>query len=661
MRFRWTPEGSVPYASLVRSPAVTRFRPLVRCLPALGLAALLALTACRAGEETAALPPWQRVDLWQIKPEAEVLPGNNKWLRPAVQEIGFLGAEEVRDMSRVPAAQLAAFPRRTAGQIRVLEQVAGSRLKWRARIGREAYFSFIPLGTAQGCRCTYRVGVRADGQIKELFRTEASPVGPIAAATVEVDLAPYEGQEVDLLLQLDAAPEALATAPGQPLPTALVGSPALYHRQAPDKPVAPGSSNSKPNIVLIGLDTLRADHLGAWGRTPSLTPAMDRLAEQSDVWLDAYSAFNVTNPSFASILTGLYGKNHGVYDLQTPLPASHTTLAEHLRGAGYETMAIISAAHLGDHNSGLGQGFQDVTRATEHFAGELAVDMTLDWIAARDGKAPFFTWVHLFDPHTPHTPPQPFALGFRPASAAGLDPLRAWVPFRQPGVRDFDEPVLGGQRELYDGEVAYLDRQVGRLLGFLESRGLLENTVVALVADHGESLGEHGVLYRHVGLHDTTTHVPLMIRWPGAEPEGRRIEGLVQSIDLFPTLLKAAGLEVPQQDGTDLRELTGEGKRGRRAVFSEHAGRLGLMVRTPEHKYILSQGNARFFPDGAFLYDLKADPGETKNLAGQGLVAETQLSDLLRRWLADHRNAPQAKPRAQSDEERARLKALGYL
>lgn len=648
---------------------MSHLRPLTRCLPALGLAALLALAACRAGDEAAALPPWQRIDLWQLKPEAEVLPGDNKWLRPAVQEIGFLGAEEVRDMSRVPAAQLAAFPRRTAGQIRVLEQVAGSRVKWRTRIGQEAYFSFIPLGTAKGCRCTYRFGVRADGQIKELFRTEASPVGPIAAATVEVDLAPYAGREVELLFQLDAAPDAPVTAPGQPLPTALVGSPALYHRrdlEAREQPAArPGDSNGKPNgkpnIVLIGLDTLRVDHLGAWGRTPSLTPAMDRLAGQSDVWLDAYSAFNVTNPSFASILTGLYGKNHGVYDLQTPLPPSHTTLAEHLRGAGYETMAIISAAHLGDHNSGLGQGFQDVTRATEHFAGELAVDMTLDWIAARDGKRPFFTWVHLFDPHTPHTPPQPFALGFRPASAAGLDPLRAWVPFRQPGARDFDEPVLGGQRDLYAGEVAYLDRQVGRLLGFLESRGMLENTIVALVADHGESLGEHGVLYRHVGLHDTTTRVPLMIRWPGAEPKGRRLEGLVQTIDLFPTLLVAAGLQVPQQDGTDLRELTGEGKRGRRAVFSEHAGRLGLMVRTPEHKYILSQGNARFFPDGASLYDLKADPEETRNLAGQGHLAETQLSDLLRRWLADRRNAPQAKPRAQSDEERARLKALGYL
>jgi len=285
----------------------------------------------------------------------------------------------------------------------------------------------------------------------------------------------------------------------------------------------------------------------------------------------------------------------------------------------------------------------------------------MDWLARRNPAKPFFAWIHLFDPHTPHTPPQPFALGFRPSSSMGLAPVRAWIPFRQPGPRAFDEPVLGGNVDLYDGEVAYLDRQVGRLVDFLSSREMLENTLVVLVADHGESLGEHGIRYRHVGLHDTTTHVPLMIRWPGAQRQGRTIHGLVQTIDLFPTLLKATGLQPPSSDGTDLRELTGEGKKGRRAVFAEHAGRLGLMVRTADAKYILSQGNTQFFPDGASLFDLKADPGEVNNLAGRGLPAEAQLADLLRRWMADRRNRPEAPSRQQSDEERARLKALGYI
>jgi arylsulfatase A-like enzyme len=233
------------------------------------------------------------------------------------------------------------------------------------------------------------------------------------------------------------------------------------------------------------------------------------------------------------------------------------------------------------------------------------------------------------------------------------------VPFREPGPRPFDEPVLAAHTDLYDGEVAYLDRQVGRLLGFLESRGLVESTVVVVVADHGESLGEHGVRFRHAGLHDTTTHVPMMIRWPGKKPPGRRFGELVQTIDLFPTLLRAVGVDPPPQDGVDLREL--HEKKGRRAVFAEHAGKLGLMVRTRTHKYILSEGNTNFFADGTYFYDLTADPKEENNLAGQGLAAERELSETLRRWLAARRRAPGTTARTLSAEEEARLRALGYL
>jgi arylsulfatase A-like enzyme len=510
------------------------------------------------------------------------------------------------------------------------------------------------------------------------------PVAPSAPAAVELALAPWAGGTVDVLFELRplAAAPAAAVTPAPPVPpTALWGSPAVYSRRVPaaapapgaDGPIGEGAAPAVPptaraNVLLLGLDTLRADALGPWGRSPSLSPEIDRLAAASDVWLDAFATFNVTNPSFASILTGLYGKNHGVYDLSTPLPRAHTTLPELLRRKGYDTLAVIAARHLGDHNSGLGQGFQEVTLAGEHFAAELAVDMAMDWIASpeREGR-PWLAWVHLFDPHTPHTPPRPYALGSRPAAPYGLGPVAAWTPFRTPGPRAFDDPVLGGQRDLYDGEVAYLDRQVGRLLGFLGSRELLERTIVVLVADHGESLGEHGILYRHVGLHETTTHVPLMIRWPagveaGGEPQGRRRRGLVQTIDLFPTLLAAVGLPVPPQDGEDLRELTAPGRRGRRAVFAEHAARLGVMVRTPEHKLILSEGNQRFFPDGPALYDLRADPREERSLAGRGLAAERELGELLRRWLAARRRPPaEARPRALDEEERRRLEALGYL
>lgn len=616
---------------------------------------LLTLPSCRPRSEEAATGAWDRLDLWRIKPEVESTP--EEWKKATIRQISYLGAAEVRDMRFVPAQQLIHFPKRTAGQVKALEQRASSRVRWAIEPGQDAYFSFVPLGTTNGCACTYLVGVReSPDKIKELYRVAAEPVAPWAPAAVEVDLSPYAGRKVDLLVQIEGPAD---HAPGQPIPSVLWGSPALYSRK-PAKEIASGDK-AKPNILLIGYDTLRADALGAWGRNPSLTPSLDRLAEQSDVWVDAYSAFNVTNPSFASILTGLYGKNHGIYDLQTPLPPSHTTLAEILKGAGYDTLAFISASHLGDHNSGLGQGFNTVSTATEHYAAEMPVDMTMDWLAARKAPAkPFFIWLHLFDPHTPHTPPQPYALGFRPSQAMGLAPVRAWVPFRQPGPRGFTEAVLGGDRDLYDGEVAYLDRQTGRLLDYLESRGLLENTIVAVVADHGENLGDHGIRFRHVGLFDTTTHVPLMIRWPGREREGRRIEGLVQTLDLFPTLVTAAGLPVPKQDGTDLKELTEGDRKGRRAVFSEHAGRLGVSVRTLDWRYGLSQGNAPFFPDGPSLYDLKADPGETRNLAGQGRAIEKELNGLLLRWISDRRRNANPQSRDLTEEEEQRLRSLGY-
>ena len=637
---------------MLHSPAVRRTpSPLL-----LGL--LLILTAC-GGPDSVPAGVWERVDLWAKDPTVESTPP--EWKEATFRQISFLGAAEVRDLRFVPPQQLAAFPRRTAGQVKALEQRASSRVRWTIEPQHWSYFSFIPLGTANGCGdCIYRVGIReSPDKITPLYQVAAEPMGPFAPAAVEIDLSSYAGRKIDLLLQVNGS---AAHAPDQPVPSVLWGSPAFYGR--PDLAAARQGSGEHPNVLLIGIDTLRADALGAWGRNPTLSPCLDRLAENSDVWLDAYSVFNITNPSFASIMTGLYGKNHGVYDLQTPLPPGHTTLAELFSGAGYDTFALISASHLGDHNSGLGQGFAQVQTATEHAAAEMPVDATMNWLAARAGRStPFFVWLHLFDPHTPHTPPEPYALGFRPALPSGLARVEAWVPFRQPGPRGFSEAVLGAHADLYDGEVAYVDHQVGRLLDFLASRGLLEHTVVAVVADHGENLGEHGIRFRHTGLFDTTTHVPLMIRWPGPgdkEPQGRRIGGLVQTIDLFPTLLAAAGLKVPTSDGQDLRELTGEGHAGRRAAFSEHAGRLGVSVRTGQYRYTLNQGNEKFLPDGPVLYDLKADPGETQNLAGRGLPIEKELNGILLRWLSERRRNPNPQSRALSEEEERKLRSLGY-
>lgn len=650
-----------------------RSLPMAACTAACVLS-LLALALAGCHKKAPLGKPWVHLDLTKEQPFVEATPPGVNENQVFTQRTAPLGGTEVRDMSKVPPAQQQQFPQSSAGEIRVVEQTTFSRLKWRVHIDDGSYVSFIPLGYEKPCPgCKFRFGIRDEpGHVKVLYELEAKPLAAPAPKAIEIDLSEYADKDLDLLFQVDGP--AAYPASGQLPPSLLWGSPALYSRQPQTTAFHPG----RPNILLVGFDTLRADRLGPWGRRPSLTPSIDRLAEESDVWTEAFSTFNATNPSFASIMTGLYGKNHGVYDLHTRLPAVFTTLAARLAGAGYQTMAIIAARHLGDHNSGLGQGFAEVTRADEHFAAELGVDQTLDWVAAHCTRPrPFFVWLHLFDPHTPHTPPEPYAEGLRPAGPMGLGPVRAWVPFRAPGPRTFDEPVLGGNRDLYDGEVAYVDRQVGRLLDGIASRGLLDTTLVALVADHGENLGEHGLLYRHVGLFDTTTHVPLVVRWPGPPRPGHRYDGLVQTIDLFPTLLAAAGLPVPPQDGIDLRRLSpasppaaqgaahAPNAANRRAVFAEHSNGFGAMVRTREFAYAWSRGTAAI-PDGPSLFDLRADPLETRNLAGRGLAVERDLAGLLDRWSAQRRPRPgsaaeQARPHPLSDEEAARLRALGYV
>ncbi|HEX4953976.1 MAG TPA: sulfatase [Thermoanaerobaculia bacterium] len=621
------------------------------------LAALSLALACSPPDPGA----WRRVDLWQTVPRVQLSPFVNKRKVVFEAKIGYLGAQEVRDLSQVPESSFKVFPHQAAGQVRTLEQVAGSRLAFPLDLGREPYFAFTPLLDDQNPQpARFRVEVR-EGE-RSILVHESRPEGAPnpAPPLARVDLSPWAEKKVELILAVEP-PEG---SPWDPASVTRVrwASPAVYDRvpRPPARPPGP------PNLILIGVDTLRADHVGAFredGGSPlgpvSLTPAIDRLAAESDLWLDAVSAFNVTNPSFASILTGLYGKNHGVYDLKTPLPDAHTTLAEVLDGAGYDTLAVIAARHLGPHNSALGQGFDEVMLSNEHFAAELPVEAAMDWIAGR--RQPFFLWLHLFDPHTPHTPPAPYALGQRPSAPVGLAAVPGWTPFRPPGPTPHEQPVLAGHRWLYAGEVAYLDRQVDRLLDSLGSRGLLESTVIALVSDHGENLGEHGVLHRHGGLWDTTTHVPLLIRKPGEKPTGSRHRGLVQSVDLFPTLLRLLGRPSPAQDGEDLYGLVAGGKGGRPAAFSEHASQLGVSVRTRAFRFMRSAGNP-FVADGTYFYDLRTDPAEERNLAGQGHPEEARLAELLERWLQAKRPGPgQAAPSVLSPEDEARLRSLGYL
>ncbi|HYG61687.1 MAG TPA: sulfatase-like hydrolase/transferase, partial [Thermoanaerobaculia bacterium] len=384
----------------------------------LWIALPLGLLGC--GAETSA--PWRQVDLWATPQSAGT---------PSVRRTAPLGPEEVRNPALLQTAGPAGrrrVERLSAATVNALEQAAGATAAWRLELGASPYFAFTPLpAPGRSCPCAYRVAVRdGAGELSELRRIEmepgAEPGTAAAPATVYVDLARYAGRQVELVLALEGPQGA----------SALWGSPAVYDR---GRPASPPRDRERPNVLILGLDTLRADALGAYGRVPSVTPAMDRLAGESDVWLEAFSCFNVTNPSFVSLMTGLYGKHHGIYDFDTRLAPSQTTLAEVFSGLGYDTRAILSIDHLADARSGLGQGFGDVVVPRDQFAAEYAVGAAMDWIGRRE--RPFFLWLHLFDAHTPHTPPQPFASGFRPETLAGLVPPRDWLAFRSPGPRGY--------------------------------------------------------------------------------------------------------------------------------------------------------------------------------------------------------------------------------
>jgi arylsulfatase A-like enzyme len=425
-------------------------------------------------------------------------------------------------------------------------------------------------------------------------------------------------------------------------------------------------------VVLIGLDTFRADHWTSRppGR-PSATPALDRLAAESDVFVNAFSTFNNTNPSFISIHTGLFGRSHGIYDLLTPLPGEVPTLVERFRAAGYATGAILAANHL-ERASGLQRGFDHWEGPEDSTAAaSLVANRAMDWIGRV--PQPFFAWLHFFDVHSPTLPPEPYASGMV-AAPSGLEPTERWTSFRAPGPRPLIETERGGHPDLYAGEAAYLDRQIDRLLDFLRSRGLLENTFVVVVGDHGESLGEHGLLHQHFGLYEPSVHVPMVVRWPddaapggdAAAPRGRRLRGLVQTVDLLPSLLVATGVAdlAGATAGTEAQGLWEPGSsrraaRGRPAVFAEHADRQGAMIRTARHKYIWMEPTDRL-EAGAYLFDLEADPGETVNLAGRGLAIESELARSLAAWRRAG-GARRVEPRAPTADELERLRALGYV
>ncbi len=388
-------------------------------------------------------------------------------------------------------------------------------------------------------------------------------------------------------------------------------------------------ASRRPPVVLISIDTLRADHLPAYGYDKVSTPAIDSLRRDSILYSEAYSHVPLTLPSHVTLLTGLLPPKNGVRDnLGYVLSPAHPTLATLLKKNGYATGAAVSAVVLMSA-TGISQGFDEfddhmMTGSTSLSIGEIqrpgydSEKIAEAWIA-RHQDSPFFYFLHLYEPHTPYEPPEPFK------SRYAASP--------------------------YDGEIATSDDIVGRLVGFLRAKGLYDRSLIVLVSDHGEGLGEHGEDEHGILLYRETLHVPLLVKLPSGRRAGERIETTVALVDVAPTVLAQAGADAPP--GLSGRSLLSEGPV--RRIYSEtfypryHFGWSDLASLTDrEFQYIHGARDE--------LFDFVKDPSELANLA-PGLPPAFRS---MRNELAAM-DRPEQAPGAADAEQVQKLAALGYI
>jgi arylsulfatase A-like enzyme len=387
-------------------------------------------------------------------------------------------------------------------------------------------------------------------------------------------------------------------------------------------------------ILIVTLDTTRADYLSAYGAGRTLTPHLDRLAAEGVVFEQAATVAPLTLPAHSSLFTGLLPPRHGVRDNAGPLDARHQTLAAMLRGRGFDTAAFVGSVVLGA-SRGLAAGFdlyQDGLKTGRPLSAGLqrpadhVVDEAVAWLEGRNDR-PFLLWVHLYDPHAPYDPPEPFRTAYRD--------------------------------DLYAGEIAFVDEQIGRLLDVLDRRRLIDRTAVVVAADHGESLNEHREIGHGFFIYESVIRVPLIVRTAGVAP--RRVPGLVRIVDVMPTLLQLAGTPAADLDGVNLLDvMTGAAPSLELEAYAESL--------TPER---FGWSPLRSLRAGRFklidaprpeLYDLETDPAERHNLHASLPGVAAAMSRRLSTLMQDIPPVPGAgdAPRPTA-EMLAQLRALGYV
>jgi choline-sulfatase len=378
----------------------------------------------------------------------------------------------------------------------------------------------------------------------------------------------------------------------------------------------PSPRKSPPDVYLITIDTLRADHVGCYGYRQVETPALDALAADGVRFTQAFTHSPITNTSHITILTGLLPSVHGVTDFGVPLSPEHVTAAELLKRRGYQTAAFIGAVIL-DSNTlapGLDRGFDFYdnfpakTETKQRWGrverrGMEVVAHAESWFE-KHRTGPHFVWVHLYDPHDPYEPPAPFSEKYKD--------------------------------HLYDGEIAYTDSAVAHWIAFLKKAGIYDNAIIVVTGDHGEGLGEHGEETHGLFLYDSTLHVPLIVKTAGAAHHGTVIESQVRTTDILPTILSATGVAVPAElNGESLFPLIEQTKTAQgpnRALFGEtdyplRWGWAPLRALRADNTKLIEAPRPE-------LYDLQADPKELKNLYAPANSETQSMQAEMAKWKA---------------------------
>jgi arylsulfatase A-like enzyme len=429
-------------------------------------------------------------------------------------------------------------------------------------------------------------------------------------------------------------------------------------------------------IVLVTIDTLRADRVGAYGYARPTSPFLDRLARQGVLFEQAFASAAHTSPAHASLFTGLHPSQHGVRSNGQGFPdrgaEGYPTLAEVLAGAGYATAAVSAVNFLRPITRGF--SFQDFGgEARGYRTADRTVDRAIDWLTTQRGPDRFFLWLHLYDPHLPHRAPE--ALG-RELAFATPQAAESWaneVLATRPRVQGVypSSVALAARHAAYDAEVRFADRELERLFEALRGAGLLEDLIFIATSDHGEGLGDHAYDGHGPFLYDEVVRVPLIL-WRGGRYAGLRVRALVRHVDLLPTLAEWTGARL-QMGSFSLQ--------GRSLLPALRAPSLPLSpalafaqrrppgpklrhyekgevfaLRDLDFKYIVRTGSRDE------MYDLRSDPLEEKNLAGQATALVRSLEQRARQTFAEaSREGARAKARPPSRESEEELRALGYV